>query len=115
MVFTADRKFCATWEMPCLHIYMNIVLTAAQKQDAVVALSKITARATSKPEDYVQVILQDGAATLFAGTAEKTAFVDLHSIGSISRQKNKGTSADVTKYLTDSPRVGHSFTQKLRA
>jgi phenylpyruvate tautomerase len=80
---------------------MNIVLTATQKQEGLTDLSKIIARATSKPEDYVQVILQDGVAMLFAGSAEKTAFVDLHSIGSISRQKNKGTSADVTKYLSD--------------
>jgi hypothetical protein len=39
---------------------------------------------------------------LFAGSTEKTSFADLHRMASISRRKNKGPSAEVTKYPTDS-------------
>jgi phenylpyruvate tautomerase len=85
--------------MPCLQVVTNLTLTAAQKQETVAALSKLVAQATGKPESYVQVVLRDGAAVLFGGAPGNSVFLDLQSIGSISRAQNKKTSASLTKYF----------------
>jgi phenylpyruvate tautomerase PptA (4-oxalocrotonate tautomerase family) len=87
--------------MPCLQVLVNISLTPAQKQDATAALSKLVAQLTGKPEGYVQVLITDGVAILFAGSPGNSAFLDFRSIGAISNRQNKATSAALTKYLTD--------------
>jgi phenylpyruvate tautomerase len=87
--------------MPCLELLTNASLTPDQKKAAVVALSKIVATATSKPEGYVQVIIQDNVAIIMSKSTDNSAFLDLRSIGSISGRQNKATSAALTKYLTD--------------
>jgi phenylpyruvate tautomerase PptA (4-oxalocrotonate tautomerase family) len=79
----------------------NVTLTPDQKTAAVAALSKIVATATSKPEGYVQIIIEDNVAIIFSRTTDNSAFLDLRSIGSISGRQNKATSAALTKYLTE--------------
>jgi phenylpyruvate tautomerase len=85
--------------MPCLQVVTNVTLTPAQKQEALAALSKLVAQATGKPENYVQVVLQDEVEILFGGAPGNSVFLDLRSIGSISRAQNKKTSASLTKYF----------------
>jgi phenylpyruvate tautomerase PptA (4-oxalocrotonate tautomerase family) len=87
--------------MPCLQISTNLTLSPAQKQETVTALSNLVAELTGKPESYVQVILADGRTVLFGGRPGNSVFLDLRSIGAISRSQNKTTSAALTKYFTD--------------
>jgi phenylpyruvate tautomerase PptA (4-oxalocrotonate tautomerase family) len=87
--------------MPCLQVSTNVALTPAQRQEAATALSSIVGSATGKPEGYVQVVVEDSVAIYFGGSADPAVFLDLRSIGSISRSQNKGTSAAITKFWSD--------------
>jgi phenylpyruvate tautomerase PptA (4-oxalocrotonate tautomerase family) len=86
--------------MPNLQVRTNLTLTAEQKQQALVALSKLVVKVTGKPESYVQIVLQDGLALSFGGTPDPTVFLDFRSIGCISGPQNKRTSAELTGYFT---------------
>jgi phenylpyruvate tautomerase PptA (4-oxalocrotonate tautomerase family) len=87
--------------MPNLQVRTNLTLTDQQKQQALTALSKLVVKVTGKPENYVQIVLQDGLALSFAGSSDPTVFLDFRSIGCISRAQNKTTSAELTGYFVN--------------
>ena len=90
--------------MPCLQVRTNVKLTDEQKQKICLDLSKIVARLTGKPEHYVMVMVQECPMS-FGGSTDPCVFMDLRSIGCISRAKNKEHSAALTKYFTDEYKV----------
>lgn len=90
--------------MPCLQVRTNVKLTEEQKQAACLALSKIVAKLTSKPEAYVMVMVQETTMS-FGGTAAPCVFMDLRSIGQIDRAKNKKHSAALTQWVADNWKV----------
>jgi len=89
--------------MPCLQITTSFPVDNAAA--VVAALSKIVATQTSKPEGYVQVILIANATISFGGEPGNSVFMDLRSIGSISRAQNKKTSAALTEYFVKNFKV----------
>lgn len=91
--------------MPCLQVRVNIKLTEQQKKEATLALSKIVASGTGKPEGYVMVIVQDDVAMSFGGTNDPCVFMDLRSIGCIDRKSNKKYSAALSKYWSDTHKI----------
>lgn len=88
--------------MPCLQVKVNFALDAAAKANAAAQFSKLVARLTGKPEAYVMVVVEDGAAISMGGDAAGNAcFMDLRSIGAISRSANKTYSAALCKLASE--------------
>uniref|UniRef100_A0AC35GU85 Macrophage migration inhibitory factor n=1 Tax=Panagrolaimus sp. PS1159 TaxID=55785 RepID=A0AC35GU85_9BILA len=81
--------------MPVLCITTNITKTAFSKEETVLALSKIAAKLSGKPESYVNVIINTDAIMSFGGTTEPTAAVEFSSIGGFTNN------SVVAKELTD--------------
>uniref|UniRef100_A0A7E4VTN7 L-dopachrome isomerase n=1 Tax=Panagrellus redivivus TaxID=6233 RepID=A0A7E4VTN7_PANRE len=81
--------------MPILTITTNATKSAFPKEDTVLALSKLVAKLTGKPESYVNVIINADAIISFGGSAEPAAYVELASIGGFSNANS------VAKALTD--------------
>jgi phenylpyruvate tautomerase PptA (4-oxalocrotonate tautomerase family) len=67
--------------MPFLSLQTNAELTDAARSKLAQELAELVSRELGKPMDYIQVHLQLGAFLTFAGTDERTAFVDLRSLG----------------------------------
>lgn len=67
--------------MPFLNLQTNATADDPARSELARALSELVSRELGKPLDYVQVQVQLGAFLTFAGTEEKTAFVDLRSLG----------------------------------
>jgi phenylpyruvate tautomerase PptA (4-oxalocrotonate tautomerase family) len=67
--------------MPFLSLQTNATLTDDARSELAQALAELVSQELGKPLDYVQVHLQLGAFLTFAGTEEKTAFLDLRSLG----------------------------------
>jgi len=80
--------------MPILVITTNATKSAFSKESTVLALSKVVANVTGKPESYVNVVINTDAIMSFGGSTDLCAFVELHSIGF----RNKG---DTVKAITD--------------
>jgi phenylpyruvate tautomerase len=87
--------------MPILKLETNIIL-AEEKQNALLkSLSKTVAATIGKPEQYVMVTCLP-AAVLMSGKGGDAAFVDIRSIGGLSRETNRKLSQQVCKLLEDS-------------
>ncbi|MGK0673115.1 MAG: phenylpyruvate tautomerase MIF-related protein [Halothiobacillaceae bacterium] len=67
--------------MPTLILNTNLCLDDARRADLSARLSRLTAEATRKPEQWVMTLLHDGRAMSFAGTQAPCAFVEFKSIG----------------------------------
>ncbi|KAH0803581.1 macrophage migration inhibitory factor family protein [Histomonas meleagridis] len=95
--------------MPCLQVFVNFAMTQEQKAAASEALSKMVAKLTGKPEFYVMVLVNDNVEIRFGGDREaKACFMDLRSIGCISKSQNKKYSAEFTKYMGETFGVAHN-------
>ena len=90
--------------MPTLQVRTNVKLTEEQKQQIALDLSKAVASLTGKPEAYVMVVVQE-ATMCFAGSPDPCVFMDLRSIGCISKSQNKKHSATLSKYWADNYKV----------
>jgi phenylpyruvate tautomerase len=71
-------------KMPVLCITTNVTKTAFSKDHAILALSKIAAKLSGKPESYVNVIINADAIMSFGGSTEPAAHVEFSSIGGFS-------------------------------
>lgn len=67
--------------MPQLRIQTNQQLTGEQRAQLLEQASRTVAEALGKPERYVMVAVEDGAAMIFAGSTEPLAYLELKSIG----------------------------------
>ena len=67
--------------MPFVSLQSNATLADSARSDLALALAQLVSQELGKPLDYIQVHLQLGAFLTFAGTEEKTAFIDLRSLG----------------------------------
>lgn len=68
--------------------------------DVLAELSAITAETIGKPETYVMVSATT-ADMMMSGTAGETAFVEIKSIGGLSRDVNENLSARICSLLTE--------------
>lgn len=90
--------------MPCLQIRTNLKLTEEQKLKICRDLSKAVAKLTGKPETYVMVMIQECTMT-FGGSPDPCVFMDLRSIGCISRAQNKEHSRTLSTYFQNEFKV----------
>ena len=67
--------------MPLLHLTTNIALEAEQKTTTLRQLSQQCAEWLGKSENYVMVLISDGAALSFGGSEEPAAYMELKSLG----------------------------------
>ncbi|MDJ0766342.1 MAG: phenylpyruvate tautomerase MIF-related protein [Myxococcota bacterium] len=84
--------------MPLLRLYTSVDVTETKRDELLKSLSGIVAKAIGKPESYVMVTLNQGP-TCMGGTTEPSAFVDLRSIGGLSRSVNRDISQQVCQLL----------------
>ncbi len=78
--------------MPLLAIRTSAPLSSSAERDAaLLRLSREVARLLGKPEAYVMVTLE-GAAMCFAGRSEPACYAELKSIGGISGATTGGLS-----------------------
>ncbi len=87
--------------MPLIRMETSVKIEEGQKSELVLALSKIAAEATGKPEMYVMAMISDSTMSM-AGKTGPAAFVDVRSIGSINSRVNKTISQNVAALLQKS-------------
>ena len=100
--------------MPLLKLETTVVLSEDKRKTLLASLSKTVAETIGKPEQYVMVIVGQ-ADMLMSGNLGATAFVDVRSIGGLTKDVNRELSQKVCKLLNDSlgvpeDRVYLSFT-----
>ncbi len=67
--------------MPYLKVQTNVHVGNGAKSQLLKALSRTTADALDKAEDYVMVALEENVSMLFAGSNTPTAYLELKSLG----------------------------------
>jgi len=87
--------------MPLLKLETTITLSEEKQKALLKALSKTVAGTIGKPEQYVMVTCAP-TAVLMSGKGGDAAFVDIRSIGGLSREVNRKLSQQVCKILEDS-------------
>jgi len=87
--------------MPLLKLETNVALADDKKKALLAALSKITAGAIGKPEQYVMVTISPAAA-LMSGKPGNAAFVDIRSIGGLNGNVNRQLAQKVCAALQES-------------
>ena len=74
--------------MPLLKLETTVALSEEKRKTLLASLSKIVAEIIGKPEQYVMVAIGQ-AAMLMSGDPGDAAFVDIRSIGGLSRDVNR--------------------------
>ncbi len=86
--------------MPMIKVLCSSSVDKAAKERLALSLSKDVAKAMSKPEAYVQAIVEDGSTIAFGGSLEPSAFVALRGVGGISPDSNKTLSKAICAELS---------------
>ncbi len=84
--------------MPTLILNTNLRLNDDRRANLASRLSRFTAEATRKPEQWVMTLLNDGKTMTFAGHDTPCAFVEFKSIG-LSDADMPGISAGLCALL----------------
>ncbi|MDJ0763989.1 MAG: phenylpyruvate tautomerase MIF-related protein [Myxococcota bacterium] len=84
--------------MPLLRLYTSVDVTGSKRDELLKTLSGIVAKAIGKPESYVMVTLRQEPICM-GGTIGPSAFVDVYSIGGLSRSVNRDISKQVCQLL----------------
>lgn len=105
--------------MPLIKLETSAELKEKEKNALLPVLSKIISEEIGKPETYVMVTLA-GSAILMSGTDEPAAFVDVRSIGGLTRDVNKMISDRICSLLAkelnmEPDRVYINFTELTHA
>jgi len=87
--------------MPLLKLETTVAISEEKQKSLLNSLSKIVASTIGKPEQYVMVSIGQAAMSM-SGRAGEAAFVDICSIGGLSKDVNRKLSQQVCKALTDS-------------
>jgi phenylpyruvate tautomerase PptA (4-oxalocrotonate tautomerase family) len=84
--------------MPYLKIQTNQTVDGARCQAIITKASQLVARQLGKPEGYMMVTLQPGAALVFAGKPDPAAFLEMKSIG-LPSSKTKAVSKMLCEFV----------------
>jgi phenylpyruvate tautomerase len=87
--------------MPLLKLETTVGLPEDKRKALLAALSKIVAESIGKPEQYVMVAASQ-TAILMSGSPSDAAFVDVRSIGGLSREVNRKLSQKIGRLLNES-------------
>lgn len=85
--------------MPLIRMETSVKISEEKKNELTLALSKIAAEATGKPEMYVMAVVTEAAMSM-AGKTGPAAFLDIRSIGALNQQVNRSISKQVAGLLT---------------
>ncbi|HZQ45710.1 MAG TPA: phenylpyruvate tautomerase MIF-related protein [Verrucomicrobiae bacterium] len=88
--------------MPLLKLETTVVISEDKRKALLGSCSKMVAETIGKPEHYVMVSIVEHAAMLMSGRAGDAAFVDLRSIGGLTKDVNRKLSQQICKLLNDS-------------
>ncbi|HET19114.1 MAG TPA: ABC transporter substrate-binding protein [Chromatiales bacterium] len=84
--------------MPTLILNTNLHIDAGRRADLCARLSRFTAEATRKPEQWVMTLLNDARPMTFAGSDASCAFVEFKSVG-LPEADMPGISAGLSELL----------------
>jgi phenylpyruvate tautomerase len=87
--------------MPLLKLETTGAISEEKKSDLLKALSKLVADSLGKPERYVMVTVSS-TEILMSGSAGQAAFVDLRSIGGLTREANRKLAEAICRVLNNS-------------
>jgi phenylpyruvate tautomerase PptA (4-oxalocrotonate tautomerase family) len=85
-------------EMPLARLSTNVILDEKARAEIARGLSEILSREIGKPEQYVMSIVE-GCRMLMSAREGNAAFVDVRSIGGLSREVNSAISQSVCDLL----------------
>lgn len=91
--------------MPLIKVDATERLEDEEKRALCAKLSRICAETMGKPESYVMVALNEGAAILLGGQPGPAAFVDVRGIGGLSGGANRTLSEQICQVLTQVARI----------
>ena len=86
--------------MPLLRLETTVPVGDEKQQALMASLSKVVAGTIGKPEQYVMVTMSPASA-LMSGKGDASAFVEVRSIGGLSRDVNRQLAQKVSKVLND--------------
>jgi hypothetical protein len=86
--------------MPLLKLETTVVLSEEKRKTLLASLSKIVAETIGKPEQYVMVAVGQ-TAMLMSSDPGDAAFVDIRSIGGLTRDVNRKLSQKTCSLLND--------------
>jgi phenylpyruvate tautomerase len=87
--------------MPLLKVTTSVPVAEDKRRKLLTDLSKLVAGILGKPEEYMMVGLEE-AALMMGGEEAPAAFVDLRSIGGLSREVNGEIAAKLCALLESS-------------
>uniref|UniRef100_A0AC35GV32 Macrophage migration inhibitory factor n=1 Tax=Panagrolaimus sp. PS1159 TaxID=55785 RepID=A0AC35GV32_9BILA len=74
--------------MPVLIITTNLDKIAVTKNEAILDLSKVTAKVSGKPEAYISVVINTTTFMSFGGTLEPAALIEFSTVEEFSVDKD---------------------------
>lgn len=86
--------------MPFLSLQTSVPLTPSQREELLSPLSRLVAEGIGKPEQYVMITISE-AALQMAGTSGPAAYVEVRSIGGLSRAVNRQLSEQISALLQE--------------
>ena len=86
--------------MPLLSLHTSVALSREQQEDLLPPLSQIVAECIGKPEQYVMITIS-AAAMRMAGAPGPAAYVEVRSIGGLSRAVNRQLSERIGALLQE--------------
>src|SRR5947208_8727742 len=87
--------------MPLLKLETTVVLSEDKRNTLLSTLSQIVAKTIGKPEQYVMVTIGQ-AAILMSAKPGDAAWVEVRSIGGLSKEVNRKITQEICKLLQDS-------------
>jgi len=87
--------------MPLVRLEITEELHADRKASLCARLSALCAEAIGKPEEYQMAIVLDGLTIQRSGRSGPAAFVDIRSIGGLTRSVNQTLSERICRLLEE--------------
>lgn len=87
--------------MPAVILHTSATCTVEIKQEIAKTLSEICATTLGKPEEYMLSMVYDDPVILFGGRSDKSALIEVRSIGGLSSEINQTLSAAICELLSE--------------
>ena len=87
--------------MPMASIGISLALSDKEREELAAAISEIVAHEIGKPEKYVMVRVSRETIVM-SGAQGEAAFVDIRSIGGLSKEVNQRLTAEISAVLLNS-------------
>jgi phenylpyruvate tautomerase len=92
--------------MPLITVKASISAPAqADTESLLRSLSASLAQHTKKPESYVMTAFEPNVAMTFGGTTEPVCYIEVKSVGSMSKAQTEAMSQDFSKKINESLKI----------